>query len=176
MTPKGEAHIKAHNLHILIVIGGVTIYSTPKGDYVCFVSDLDICNDGYGPKHGDTSYQPETAYYSNKQCKPPGPSQYLSGDVDKYIVVPPQVRSMVGPVVMGCRGKLTRIDSMVSNPAVTGEIGPDNITGEAAYCLAKVINPKITHNTGDDRLIYFYELWPGQPAIVDGKTYKLQPA
>ena len=176
VSERGRAHIKAHALHPLITIGSVVIYANPKGTYICFVSDLDICNDGYGPKHNDPSYQSETAYYSNKQCKPPGPSQYLSGDVDKYIVVPPQVRSMVPPIVMGCQGKLTRLDDMVSHDAVTGEIGPDYETGEAAYCLAKLINPKITHNSGDDRLIYFYELWPGKAAVVDGKTYKLQPA
>jgi len=176
MNDKRKAYIKAHNLHPLVTISGVTIYSTKKGDYVCFVSDMDICNDGYGPKHGDPSYQSETAYYSNKSCDPPGPSQYLSGDVDKYIVVPPQVRSMVPPVVMGCQAKLTRLDSMQGYPAVTGEIGPDYETGEAAYCLAKLINPRISHNTGDDRLIYFYECWPGKAAVVDGKTYRLQPA
>ena len=173
---KRDQYIKAHNLHPLIHIGGVTIYSTKRGDYVCFVSDLDICNDGYGPKHGDPSYQSETAYYSNKQCKPPGPSQYLSGDVDKYIVIPPQVRSGVPPVVMGCQAKLTRLDSGESYDAVCGEIGPSDITGEAAYCLAKAINPRVSHNTGDDRLIYFYELWPGKAATVENKTYKLQPA
>jgi len=173
---EGQEYIKAHNLHLLVAIAGVNIYTNPPGNYVCFVSDLSICNDGYGPKHDDPSYQSETAYYSNKQCSPPGPSKYLSGDVDKYIVIPPQVRSMVPPVVMGSKAKLTRLDNMFSHDAVTGEIGPDYTTGEAAYCLAKIINPKIGHNTGDGRLIYFYELWPGTAAVVDGKTYKLQPA
>lgn len=178
---KKEQFIKAHNLHVLLTIGSVTIYATKSGGYVCCVSDLSICNDGWGPKHGDPSWQPETAYYSGKQCSPPGPSQYLNADIDPYIVIPPQVRSMVAPVVMGCQAKLTRIDSGMTHSAVTGEIGPDYATGEAAYCLAKHINPTISHNAGDGRLIYFYELWPGVPATVqmfDGskKTYKLQPA
>jgi hypothetical protein len=168
MTAKGKAHIKAHQLEVLITIGTVPIYTTKKGDYVCFVSDLDICNDGSGPAHGDPYHQAQTAYYNG--------GKFLNADKDKYIVIPPQIRSMVTPVVMGCQARLTRLDSMVANAAVTGDIGPDNITGEAAYCLAKLINPKITHNAGDDKLIYFYELFPGKPATVNGKTYKLEPS
>lgn len=168
MKGRGKAHVKKHNLEVLLVIGGVTIYATPKGDYVCFVSDLDICNDGSGPSHGDPSYQSQTAYYNG--------GKFLNADKDKYIVVPPQIRSMVPPTVMGCQARLTRLDSMDFYEAVTGDIGPDDITGEAAYCLAKAINSKITHNSGDDKLIYFYELWPGKAATVDGKTYKLEAA
>jgi len=168
MKERGKKHIKAHNLHPLIEIGGVTIYSTPNGKYICFVSNLDVCTDGTGPHHGDTSPQDETAYYNG--------GKFLNADVDKYIVIPPQVRSMVAPVVMGCQAKMTRLDSMATSPAVTGEIGPDDKTGEAAYCLARLINPKVSANNGDDRLIYFYELWPGKAAVVDGKKYKLEPA
>jgi hypothetical protein len=167
MTRK-EKHIKAHNLEVLIVIGGVTIYATPKGDYVAFVSNLDVCNDGSGKSHGDPHHQSQTAYWNN--------GKFLNADKDKYVVIPPQVRSMVPPTVMGCQARLTRLDSMATHAAVTGDIGPDEKTGEAAYCLAKIINPTITHNTGDDKLIYFYELFPGKPAIVDGKHYKLEPA
>jgi len=167
MNERGKAHIKAHKLEVLLVIGNVTIYATAKGDYVCFISDLDVCNDGSGPSHGDPSYQSQTAYYNN--------GKFLNADKDFYIVIPPQVRSGVDPVVMGCQAKLTRLDTMESSPAVTGEIGPDDKTGEAAYCLAKLINPQITHNSGDSRLIYFYELWPGKAANVDGVKYKLEP-
>jgi len=42
--------------------------------------------------------------------------------------------------------------------------------------LARFINPKVSANNGDDRLIYFYEWWPGKAAVVDGKKYKLEPA
>jgi hypothetical protein len=160
-------HIKAYRLQPLLTIGSVIIYASPKGYYVCFVSDLDICNDGTGPSHGDQTYQNQTAYYNG--------GKYLNADKDKYIVVPPQVRSMVPPAVMGCMARLTNLSSKVEHDALVGDIGPDDITGEAAYCLAKIVNPEITYNTGDDRLVYFYELWPGIPAVVDGKSYKLEP-
>jgi hypothetical protein len=168
MKEKGKAHVKAHNLEPLITIGGVVIYTSPKGDYICFVSDLDICNDGSGPAHGDPYHQSENAYYNN--------GKFLNADVDRYLVIPPQIRSMVDPVVMGCQGKVTNLDTKATSAAVTGDIGPDDKTGECAYCLAKILNPKITHNSGDDKLIYFYELWPGKAAIVGGKKYKLEPA
>jgi hypothetical protein len=168
MKERGKQHVRKHNLELLVQIGGIPIYATQKGDYVCFVSDLDICNDGSGPAHGDPHHQSETAYYNG--------GKFLNADKDKYIVIPPQVRAMVAPVVMGCQARVTDLDSKVVFDAVTGDIGPDDKTGEAAYCLAKKLNPKITHNAGDRRLIYFYELWPGKPAEVDGKTYRLEPA
>jgi hypothetical protein len=152
----------------LLTIAGVTIYVTPDDSYIYFISDLDICNDGNGPAYGDPHHQSQTAYYNG--------GKFLNADVDKYIVVPPQVRSMVGPVVMGCQGRLTNLSNDVAHAAVTGEIGPDYTTGEAAYCLAKIVNPKISHNSGDKKRVYMYELWPGVPAVVDGKTYKLEKA
>jgi N-acetylmuramoyl-L-alanine amidase len=150
----------------LLTIGSVVIYTNEDGSYVRFISDLDICNDGSGPSHGDPHHQSATAYYNG--------GKYLNADVDKYIVIPPQVRSMVEGKVMGCKAILTNLDSELPQDAVTGEIGPDDKTGEAAYCLAKIVNPNITHNSGDKSLIYLYELWPDVPAVVDDKTYKLE--
>jgi hypothetical protein len=152
----------------LLTIYPVTIYQLFNGRYVQFTSDLDVCNDGTGPSHGDPHYQSQTAYYNG--------GKYLNADVDKYIVVPPQVRSMVPPVVMGCQARLTNLKTGVWSAAVVGDIGPSDKTGEASYCLAKFINPAISHNTGDSTPCYVYELWPGIPATVDGKKYKLEPA
>jgi len=168
MKARGKAHIKQYQLEPLIVIGGVTIYSTKKGDYICFVSDLDVCTDGTGNHYNDQTPQDETAYYNG--------GKFLNADIDRYIVIPPQLRTMPDPVVLGCQAKLTRLDTGKHHAAVTGEIGPDNKTGEAAICLAQYMNPDVTANSGDSRLIYFYELWPGKPARVGQKTYKLEPA
>ena len=153
---------------ILLTIDGVRIYHTSGGHYVAFVSDLDICNDGSGPSHGDPSYQSQTAYYNG--------GKYLNADVDKYIVIPPQIRSMVPPVVMGCKARLTNLKTKTAYNALVGDIGPSSKTGEAAYCLAKIVNDEIEHNVGDDDRLYLYELWPGIPAVVDGKQYRLEAA
>jgi hypothetical protein len=154
-------------LELLLKID-VPIFTGLDGRYVCFISNLDVCNDGSGPKHGDPHYQSQTAYYNG--------GKFLNADKDKYIVIPPQVRKMVSPAVMGCQARMTNLFTGKWSAALTGEIGPDDKTGEAAYCLAKELNHKITHNTGDSSRIYLYELWPGIPACVDGKTYKLEPA
>ena len=122
------------NLEILIEIDGVPIFSSPDGKYICFVSDLDVCTDGTGDDHGDPYYQPQTAYYNG--------GEFLNADVDKYIVIPPQVRMMPEPVVLGCEARLTRLDTGKHHAAVTGEIGPENKTGEAAICLAQILRER----------------------------------
>lgn len=155
-------------MNTLINIDGVRIYANAEGTYICFVSDLDICNDGSGPAHGDPYHQSQTAYYNG--------GKYLNADEDRYIVIPPQVRSMVAPVVMGCQARLTNLKRGGPLAAMVGDIGPKSKTGEAAYCLAKEINPLISHNVGDSNRLYFYELWPGKAAVVDGKKYALEPA
>ena len=165
--PELPPPVITESLKVLLTIDGVKIYVNEDMSYVCFTSDLDICNDGSGPQHGDSSYQPMTAYWNG--------GKFLNADKDKYIVVPPQIRSMVPGVVMGCKGKVTREDES-AHDGVVGDIGPDYTTGECAYCLAKQVNPSVGHNSGDKSRVYFYELWPGVPAVVDGKQYKLEPA
>jgi len=145
---------------------GTEVKTGWDGKYVQFLSNLDICNDGVGPSHGDPSYQSQTAY-----------TPYLNADKDKYVVTPPQVRTGVPPVVLGCLARVTN----VLRPdrwswGVVGDVGPSNKAGECAYCLAKILNHSVTYNTGDGNMIYLYEFWPGIPAVVDGKTYKLLPA
>lgn len=151
--------------HFKMMPDGVQILQAFHGKYIQFISDLDVCNDGSGPSHGDPSHQSQTAY-----------NPTLNADKDKYIVTPPQVRLGVPPVVIGCLGRVTSLDNQKWSWGVVGDVGPDDITGECAYCLAKILNPKVTHNAGDDRQIYLYEFWPGVPAVVDGKQYKLNPA
>ena len=157
---------------VLLKIEPVTIYHQDHGAYVNFRSDLDICNDGSGPAHGDQHHQSQTAYCSGGKDG----GKYLNADKDKYMVVPPQIRAMVPGVVMGCQGRATNLQTGVSSDAVVGDIGPDDKTGECAYCLAKVLNSNVGHNEGDKGRNYFYELWPDVAAVVDGHTYKLQPS
>jgi N-acetylmuramoyl-L-alanine amidase len=153
----------------LLIIDPVSIWQAFGGGYVTFCSDLDICNDGSGPDHDDVSYQPMTAYYNK--------GKYLNADEDRYIVIPPQVRELLEPrklKVMGCQARLTNMKTGAWTAAVTGEIGPEDKTGEAAYCAAKILNPMIDYNSGDKRRLYLYELWPGLPATVAGKVYPLE--
>jgi hypothetical protein len=153
---------------LLVMPDGVSIYTNADGTYIRFTSNLDVCNDGSGPAYGDPHHQSQTAYYNG--------GKYLNADVDKYIVTPPQVRKMVPPIVMGCMGRVTNLQTDVNHEGVIGDVGPDDKTGECAYCLAKIVNPNIDHNHGDLTHNYLYEFWPGIPAVVDGKKYKLEAA
>ena len=138
-----------------------------EGGRCWFYSDLDICNDGSGSAHGDPHFRPMTAYYNK--------GKYLNAGRDPYIVVPPQLRKHFKPTkIMGCKAQLTHTTAQISAEGLVGEIGPPNKTGEAAYCLAKIVNPKITHNSGDKRRIYLYEFWPGIPALINGKAFALE--
>lgn len=169
--PAPEPPVHDDPAKVLIYIDPVYIWKYFDGAYVAFISDLDICNDGSGPSHDDPSYQPETAYYNK--------GKFLNADEDRYIVIPPQVRQLLKPTkVMGCQARLTNLASgtviVPWTAAVCGEIGPDDKTGEAAYCAAKIVNPTISYNTGDKSRRYLYEIWPGVPATVGNKTYALE--
>jgi hypothetical protein len=153
-------------LNLLMTIGGVPIFTGWGGQYVAFISDLDVCTDGTGPSHGDDYHLNQTAYTPS-----------LNADVDPYVVVPPQIRMKVPPVVMGCLARVTNLRlPHLWGWGVMGEIGPDTKTGECAICLAQHLNPTVSANSGDSNHIYLYELWPGRAAVVNGKTYKLIPA
>jgi hypothetical protein len=171
-VPKAPRPEEEEGLCVLLKIGSVNIYRNEPGTYCKFLSDLDICNDGSGPAHGDQHHQAMTAYYSGGREG----GKYLNADVDRYIVIPPQIRSKLPGVVMGCRGRVTNMETGVVEEGVVGDIGPDDKTGETAYVLAKRLNPAIGHNSGDSNKIYLYELWPDLPATIDGFTYKLQPS
>jgi len=154
------------DLKLIKTIGGVHIFATLDHSYVRFLSDLDVCNDGTGPRHGDKHYQPQTAYYNK--------GKFLNADEECYIVIPMCVRKLLKKKSMGCKAQASNIETGAIYPAVCGELGPNDKTGEASYCLAKMLNKKVTHNSGDKRLIYLYELWPGIPAIVNDKRYQLE--
>ena len=159
-------------MQVLLKVGDISIYTNEDKTYCSFVSDLDVCNDGCGPAHGDQHHQAMTAYYSGGREG----NKYLNADVDHYIVVPPQIRAKLPGVVMGCKGQVTNLRTQVCYPGVVGDIGPDDKTGECAYILADKLNHMIEYNSGDSDEVYLYELWPDVPATVDGFTYKLQPA
>jgi hypothetical protein len=77
---------------------------------------------------------------------------------------------------MGCQARVTNMKTGVVSDGVVGDIGPKTKTGECAICLAQILNPKVSANVGDSERSYLYEIWPGIPAVVDGKRYALEPA
>lgn len=125
-----------------------------------------IDSDGVGPHHGDHTAQDETTY------KPD-----LNADLDRYIVVPPAIRDGVKGVVMGCHAFVQNTKNGMSTYAVVGDIGPHHKLGEISCACAEAIglNPSPVSGGIDEHAI-IYTIWPGIPAVVEGKTYHLQPA
>jgi hypothetical protein len=132
---------------------------------VAFVADLDVDVDGSGQSHGDPFFQPDTSLHRD--------GQPLNADVENFIVVPPVIVKGVGPVVLGCKAKVTDLRNGFFVDAVVGDIGPTRKTGEASRSVAVAlgINPSPI-NGGEDSPCILYELWPGIPA----PGYTLQPS
>lgn len=136
---------------------------------VHFVADYDVDVDGSGSSHGDPDYQPDTSLHQDG--KP------LNADVDLFMVVPSDILGMVKGIVLGCQGRVTNHRNGKSSPCVVGDKGPTRKDGEGSWALSLVlgINPSPI-NGGEDYAVITYEFWPEVPAVVNGKTYKLQRA
>ena len=149
------------------------VITTIEGEIIREMDDMSvkyrakaaIDSDGVGPHHGDHTAQDQTTY------KPD-----LNADVDKYIVVPPAIRDGVKGVVMGCLANVTNTRNGKHTAAVVGDIGPHKKLGEISCACASALglDPSPVHGGVDEHIIE-YVLFPGIPAVVDGKQYKLQP-
>lgn len=128
-----------------------------------------VDTDGSGPSHGDPDYQPDTSLHLDG--KP------LNADVDKYIVVPPAIIHGVKGVVMGCKASVVNLRNGKATAAVVADQGPGLKIGElsCAAAIALGLDPSPTKG-GEDEHVLDYKIWPGVPAEVDGKLYRLQPS
>ncbi len=152
-------------MRTIATIEGEPIIEHDDGS-VCFTSKAAIDSDGTGPHHGDKTAQDQTSY------KPD-----LNADIDRYIVVPPAIRNGVKGVVMGCLANVTNTRTGAHTAAVVGDVGPHKKLGEISCATATAIglNPSPVSGGVDEHIIK-YVLFPGIPAIVNGKQYVLQPA
>lgn len=149
-------------MRVIATIEGEDILEQSDGT-VIYAAKAAIDSDGTGDHHGDRTAQDETSY------KPD-----LNADVDRYIVVPPAIVSGVRGIVVGCQAMVTYGGK--STPAVVGDIGPHKKLGEISCATASAlgIDPSPVDGGVDEHAV-FYKLWPGSPAVVNGKTYTLQP-
>ncbi len=164
-------------MRLIATIEGEPIHELPDGS-VHYRAKAAIDSDGVGPHHGDHTAQDETTY------KPD-----LNADEDRYIVVPPAIRNGVKGVVIGCLANVTKMELVpveiggyIWKPgkhtaAVVGDVGPRKKLGEISCACASAIglNPSPVSGGIDEHAIE-YVIFPGVPAIVNGKSYHLQPA
>lgn len=151
-------------MKILATIENEPIIEHDDGS-VTFRSKAAIDSDGVGAHHGDKTAQDQTTY------KPD-----LNADIDKYIVVPPQIRDGVKGVVIGCQAVVLNDLNGVATTAVAGDVGPHHKLGEISCACASALglDPSPVDGGVDEHVIH-YKIFPGTAAIVDGKHYALQP-
>jgi len=89
--------------------------------------------------------------------------------------VPPLIIWSVAPVVLGCQANCINTRNAKASLAVVGDVGPHKKIGEVSDSLAAALglNPSPVNGGTSDHIIR-YQLWPGVPAKVDGKTYALK--
>lgn len=154
-------------MKLLLIIAGVGVYATNALDQLFFTGPAMIDGDGSGSSHGDPDYQPNTSLRLDGKS--------LNADLDRYIVLPPQVIKAVPGIVLGCKAVVLNTLTKQITDAVVGDVGPTTKLGEISISLAEAIGvPSSPTIGGESRPIVQYSIWPGIPAIVQGKDYNLQ--
>lgn len=128
---------------------------------VTFVGRLRVDDDGTGSSHGDPFHQTQTSLRVN--------GQPLNSDIDRYIVVPPQLLRGVKGIVLGCRVLVIYAGMIIE--AVAGDVGPEDRLGEGSLALISILgmNPDVNKG-GDDNPTVVFIVYPGKPA----PRYRLQ--
>jgi len=105
------------------------------------------------------------------------PLRYVDAARVPFIVVQSDVRNKTTGIVMGCRARVTNLENGRTVECGVFDIGPKDKLGEISIAAAFVLgingDPK---SGGIDEPILKYELWPDQPARIQGVEYNLIPA
>jgi hypothetical protein len=160
-------------MRTLITLQGCPIYhfqpQIDGGDErVVFTADADIDCDGSGgnPDH-DPYFQPDTTLHYEGRA--------LNAYKERFIVVPPAVCRGTKGRVLGSRVRVHYLRTGRICDAVVGDIGPTKKVGELSPACALALGMNPNPNTGgeDHYGMVVYEIWPEQPAILDGVQYQL---
>ena len=147
-------------------IGGAQSYDL--GDNVFqVVTIMDVESDGTGPHADKRDAQNATTYQPS-----------LNASVVPFVACPPQFRaSQQTGVVIGCRVLVENLANGKSCEAVCADIEPSWKWGEASIeCARRVGVPDSPVSGGTHVHQIRYTYFTSVAAVVDGKTYRLQPA
>lgn len=132
-----------------------------------------------GPNHQPAIFPHGVVGSKTSLCYPHSdagdPFAYIDSYGIRYIVVNPAVIRRVLGVVLGCRCDVTRLSTGERFKCVVADVsGADNI-GEASIATANAfqVNPS-PRSGGSNVQDFLYEVYPGEPAEVDGKRFTLQ--
>lgn len=102
------------------------------------------------------------------------PAAYVDSETVPFIVIEGYIRRRAKGIVLGCRARVTNEQNGMSVEAVVADIGPLEKIGEMSIAAAKAIGlPGSPRTGGTSEHIITYELWPGEAAVIGGKTYDL---
>lgn len=102
------------------------------------------------------------------------PRKYIDSETVPFIVVEEYIRRRAKGVVLGCKARVTHTITGDAVDCVVGDMGPLSKLGEISIAAANALRLDGNPRTGGiDRPILKYELWPDQPAVVNGVTYNL---
>lgn len=105
------------------------------------------------------------------------PRKYIDSESVPFIVVQEYIRRRAKGVVLGCKARVTHIETKKSVECVVGDMGPLAKIGEISIAAANALGIDGNPRTGGiDEPLLRYELWPDQPAIVNGVKYNLIPS
>lgn len=154
---------------LFTVPNGVEVYGSDDMSSGSLMGPANIDGDGRGPSHGDPYYQNDTSLHDSDGLA-------LNSDEVPYVVFPPQVILAFPGIVLGCKVRVVNQLNGRSVDAVVGDIGPHSKIGEISIACAKALLINWSPiNGGEERHCISYCFWPGVPAVVNGKTYPLQP-
>jgi len=103
--------------------------------------------------------------------------RYVDANTVPFVVLPKQLREMIAPLVLGCACQVRPIGSQNPQVGVVADFGPTKSIGECSVAMAKAIGVNPNPRTGgEDTISFYYEIFPGRPAYVNGVEYPLIPA
>jgi hypothetical protein len=102
------------------------------------------------------------------------PRRYVDSEEVPFIVVENFIRRRAKGIVLGCRCRVTNELNGKNVEGVVADIGPLNKIGELSIAAAEAIGiPSSPRTGGEPKHVITYELFPGEPAVIGGKTYNL---
>ena len=102
------------------------------------------------------------------------PRRYVDSETVPFIVVQSWIRNRAKGVVLGARARVTNLRTGKTVDCVVADMGPLKKIGELSIAAANAVgisgNPR---SGGVDKPILKYEIWPDEPGVVNGVTYRL---
>ena len=135
-------------------------------------SESDPCPGAYVSPTSLQLLKPDGSHYASTD-----PMAYVDAATVPFLVICPELRNGVAPIVLGCRAVLTNTENNITIEAVVADGGNTNEMGEISYAAAQALGnlgtPLSVNNEGH---LLTMEIYPGVPAVVNGVTYPLQPS